>query len=152
MRENLAIKDYINTKYSALFSKADYVPEWMVKRDYEIKNRRANFDYVDIAYTTVADSTIKVTDADLKDYYNRNKNKFKQLDDSRIVEYIVWDFVPTENDRAAILTNLNTLVSDMQSAKMILLLLHCVQKIRNVFPELITNVLISMPTVWTLQL
>ncbi|HET8963034.1 MAG TPA: peptidylprolyl isomerase [Chitinophagales bacterium] len=117
MRENLAIKDYINTKYSSLFTKADYVPEWMVKRDYEVKNRRANFDYVDIAFTTVADSTVQVSESEMKDYFNRHKNKFKQLDDSRIVEYLVWEFTPTESDRAAILANLNSLVADMQSAK-----------------------------------
>lgn len=117
MRENLAIKDYTNNKYISLFTKADYVPEWMVKRDYEVKNTRANFDYVDIAYSTIADSTIKVTDADLKAYFNKNKNKFKQADDTRIVEYVVWNFEPTTKDRANILNGLIALATEMQSAK-----------------------------------
>lgn len=115
MRENLAIKDYINTKYVSLFTKADYVPEWMVSRDYNVKNRRVNFDYVDIPYTSIADSTVQVTDADLKKYFDAHKNKFKQTDESRIVDYIVWDFTPTAEDRSEILGNLNALVAEMQS-------------------------------------
>lgn len=117
MRESLAIKDYTNAKYTSLFTKADYIPEWMVKRDYQVKNRRENFDYVDMPYTVIADSTVQVSDAEMKEYFNRNKNKFKQPDESRILEYIVWEFTPTPHDRAKILANLDSLATAMQTAK-----------------------------------
>ncbi|MBC8048408.1 MAG: SurA N-terminal domain-containing protein [Fimbriimonadaceae bacterium] len=117
MREKLAKQDYMQTKYTSLFTKADYVPQWMIKRDYEVKNRRVNFDFVDIPYATIPDSTVQVTEKDMKDYFERNKNKFKQKTDSRVVEYVVWDFIPTPQDSLAILTKLNESVTKMQEAK-----------------------------------
>jgi peptidyl-prolyl cis-trans isomerase D len=117
MRENLAIKDYTNSKYISMFTKADYVPEWMVKRDYNIKNRRVNFDFVDVAYTTIVDSTIQVTDAELKAYYNEHKNKFKQKDASRTVEYIMFPFFATPQDSADILVKLQEDMVNLRTAK-----------------------------------
>lgn len=117
MREKLAKKDYIQTKYTSLFSKADYVPSWMAKRDYEVKNRRATFDYVDIPYATIADSTITVSEKELKTYFEKNKNKFKQKDATVIIDYVMWNFVPTSADSAAILASLNDDIIKMQSAK-----------------------------------
>lgn len=117
MRESLAIREYTNNKYISLFTKADYVPEWMVQRDYEVKNRRVNFEFVDVQYSTIVDSTIQVSDADLKAYYNENKNKFKQQEASRIVEYIVFPFIPTPKDSADILSKLTEDLANLATAK-----------------------------------
>lgn len=117
MREKLAKRDYLNSKYTALFTKADYVPQWMVKNNYNLVNRRTNFDFVDIQYATVADSTITVTDKDMKDYFERNKNKFKQKEENRSVDYVVWQFIPTAKDSADILAGLNNEVIKLKEAK-----------------------------------
>jgi len=117
MREKLAKKDYIQTKYTALFTKADYVPQWMAKRDYETKNRRVTFDFTDIAYTTIPDSTVEVSDKEIHDYFERNKNKFKQKEESRIIDFITWNFIPTPGDSAAILEGLYSDIEKMKNAK-----------------------------------
>ncbi|MFN0276639.1 MAG: peptidylprolyl isomerase [Chitinophagales bacterium] len=117
MREKLAKKDYLQSKYTSLFTKSDYVPQWMAKNNYQVMNRRANFDFIDIQYATVADSTIAVTDKDMKDYFERNKNKFKQKQESRAVQYIVWDFIPTPADSTAILNDLKADAEKLKTAK-----------------------------------
>ncbi|MBC8173908.1 MAG: peptidylprolyl isomerase [Chitinophagales bacterium] len=117
MREKLAKRDYIQSKYTALFTKADYVPVWMAKRDYEVKNRRATFDYTDIPYTTVPDSTVEISDKEMRDYFERNKNKFKQKEESRIIDFITWNFIPTATDSAAILASLYADIEKMKVAK-----------------------------------
>ena len=117
MRESLAIKEYTNNKYTNLFVKADFVPKWMVDRDYSVKNTRVNFDFVDIPYTSVSDSSIAVSDADLKAYYNENKNRFKQKQASRVIEYIVFPFYATSEDSAAILAKLQEDMTNLASAK-----------------------------------
>ncbi|HCK23121.1 MAG TPA: hypothetical protein DHW15_13475, partial [Bacteroidetes bacterium] len=40
MRQSLAIREYTYNKYVTMISKADFVPEWRVKYDYTLKNRR----------------------------------------------------------------------------------------------------------------
>lgn len=115
-RETVAKRDYLQTKYMDLFNKAVYVPEWMAKRNYKVMNSRVNFTYAMLPYTEIADSTIKVSDEDLKKYYNENKNKFKQTE-GRVLEYVMWEFIPTSGDSAAILKSLVESVEKMKVAK-----------------------------------
>jgi peptidyl-prolyl cis-trans isomerase D len=117
MRQSLAIREYTYNKYVTMISKADFVPEWRVKYDYTLKNRRANFDFVDIQFTTVADSTIEVTDSELKAYYNKHKNKFKQNESTRVLEYVVFPFTPTASDSAEIMGKLREDMAKLATAK-----------------------------------
>ena len=73
-REQVAKRDYKQTKYMSLFTKSAYVPEWLAKRSYTVSNTRGTFTMISLPYTQIADSTITTTDADLKKYYNENKN------------------------------------------------------------------------------
>ena len=49
---------------------------------------------------------LRFLSADLKAYYNENKNRFKQKQASRVIEYIVFPFYATSEDSAAILAKL----------------------------------------------
>lgn len=115
-REKVAKRDYMQSKYMSLFTQATYVPEWMAKRNYTTGNTRANFNVIALPYDQIADSTITVTDAELKAYYNEHKNKFKQTE-GRVVEYVTWEFTPTGIDSAATLANLMASVEKMKAAK-----------------------------------
>lgn len=115
-REQVAKRDYKQTKYMNLFNKAAYVPEWMAKRNYTLGNTRNSFRMVSIPYTTIADSTITVSDKELEAYYNKNKNKYKQTE-GRIIEYVSWEFAPTSADSAATHAALMEWVTKMKAAK-----------------------------------
>jgi peptidyl-prolyl cis-trans isomerase D len=115
-REKVARRDYLQNKYMSLFSEAVYVPEWMTKRNYTLTNRRATFSFLSLPYTLVADSTIIPTEAELKNYYNENKNRFKQTE-SRVIEYVGWEFTPTSADSANTLNTLMESVEKMKSSK-----------------------------------
>jgi peptidyl-prolyl cis-trans isomerase D len=115
-REQVAKRDYKQSKYMNLFTKANYVPEWMAKRNYTTSNTRGTFVFVTLPYASIADSTIKVTDADLTKYYNENKNKYKQTE-GRVLEYVAWDFTATAADSAATLKLLNENLTKMLAAK-----------------------------------
>ncbi len=115
-RETVAKRDYLETKYMDLFNKAVYVPEWIAKRNYKVMNSRVNFTYAMLPYTEIADSTIQVSEEELKKYYNENKNKFKQTE-GRVLEYVMWEFIPTAGDSAAILKSLVESVAKMKEAK-----------------------------------
>ncbi len=115
-REQVAKRDYKQTKYMSLFTKSAYVPEWLAKRSYTVSNTRGTFTMISLPYTQIADSTITTTDADLKKYYNENKNKFKQTE-GRIVEYVSWEFLPTAKDSAETLKALNENLVKMAASK-----------------------------------
>ncbi len=115
-REQVARRDYKQSKYMSLFAKAAYVPEWMAKRNYDVANTRVSFRMTTIPYSTIADSTITVSDKDLETYYNKNKNKYKQTE-GRILEYVSWDFTPTGADSAATVNALMESVAKMKTTK-----------------------------------
>lgn len=115
-REKVAKRDYLQNKYMSLFTQSSYVPEWLAKKNYTAGNNRAAFTFVTIPYTTIADSTITVSDSELKNYYNANKNKYKQTE-GRVIEYVSWDFTATRDDSLNVLNSLMETVAKMKAAK-----------------------------------
>ncbi|MEZ5014390.1 MAG: peptidylprolyl isomerase [Chitinophagales bacterium] len=115
-REQVAKREYLQEKYLDLFTKSAYVPEWMVKHNYNTTNSKKDFTYVFLPYTNIVDSTIEVTDSDLKKYFNEHKNKYKQTE-GRVLDYVSWEFLPTAQDSANTVKALMESVEKMKNAK-----------------------------------
>ena len=98
--ENQIRQDKLRTKYSDLVSKGLYVTSDEAKKSLISKNKSANFQYVVLNYSSVSDGDVKVSDEDLKAYYNKHKDVYKQ-DKTRKIEYITFEVLPSEADKAA---------------------------------------------------
>ncbi len=97
-----AIKeDRLSTKYRNLIAKGFYVPKAFAKRDYEARNTRIKVRYYAAPYTSIADSLVKVTDADFEKFYADNKYKYQQ-EASRDIEYVTFEVLPSNEDREKI--------------------------------------------------
>lgn len=55
-----------------------------------------------VPYTSITDSTITVSDSELKDLYNKKKEQFKQYVETRDIKYIDVQVKPSDADRIAI--------------------------------------------------
>src|SRR3569833_2785113 len=55
----------LGKKYQGLISGAVYVPKWMAEKTAADNSSIANISYVTVPYTSIADSTVKVTDDDI---------------------------------------------------------------------------------------
>lgn len=55
-----------------------------------------------VPYSSITDSTITVSDSELKDLYNKKKEQFKQYVETRDIKYIDVQVKPSDADRAAI--------------------------------------------------
>ncbi|MGZ4116045.1 MAG: peptidylprolyl isomerase [Bacteroidia bacterium] len=95
--ENVVRQTRIYEKYIALIKKGLYVTTAAAKREYLGQNNLASIKYVMKPYKLVADSSIKVTDADLNTYYTAHQNEFKQ-EASRTIEYVAYDIAPSKED------------------------------------------------------
>ena len=93
-------QDRIRTKYNNLVAKGLYVTSEEAKRSLEAKNKSANFQYVVLPYSSIADSAVKVADSELKEYYNKNKDEYKQ-EKTRKIEYVTFQVLPSAADFAA---------------------------------------------------
>ena len=103
-------------KYSNLVSASVYVTALEAQDEYTAKNKLANFKYVLLDYSSVNDADIKLTDADYKEYYEKNKNLFKNEEETRAVEYILIDARPTSKDSSATLATVQALKADLAAS------------------------------------
>lgn len=93
-------QDKLRSKYNTLVSKGLYVTSDEAKKSLEAKNKNANFQYVVLNYSSIADASVTLSDSELKEYYNKHKDQYKQ-DKTRKIEYITFDVLPSTADNAA---------------------------------------------------
>ncbi len=84
-------------KYNALIGKGIYVTSVEAENSLKEKNTTVDFDYIKVPYSSISDSTIVVSDSEIKAYYDKHKENFKQ-DASRTIEYIMLPIEATAND------------------------------------------------------
>ena len=88
-------------KYGALFNASSYQNPLMLRRSIAENNETTDVDFVMVPLLYAVDSTIVVSDSEIKDYYNSHKDFFRQ-NASRDLEYVVFEVVPSADDIAAV--------------------------------------------------
>jgi len=105
----------LRNKYINLLKGSVYYPKWLYDKEQADQLGLAAINYVNIPYTSIADSTIKISDEDISNYINKNKEQFKQ-DKSASISYVVFDGSPTEADSLKNKEELAIKKSDFASA------------------------------------
>lgn len=108
-------RDRLYSKYNNLVKNSIYVTSLEARDDYNNRNKLANFTYVTLPYTSIADNKVTLTDGDYQEYYDENKNLFKNREETRNFEYITFDARPSKADSAAIRTGITKLATDFRN-------------------------------------
>ncbi len=95
--ENQIIEERSFSKYNNLLSKGILATTEEAKNDLKGLNHKANIQIAAKMYSSVSDSTVKVTDSELKAYYDKNKEKYKQ-ENNRNIEYVTFPVVASKAD------------------------------------------------------
>src|SRR5690606_2666941 len=106
----------LNEKYSNLVNNSIYTTSLEAEYDYNSRNKLANFKYVMLDYASVNDAEIKLTDADYKEYYDKNKNPFKNAEETRSIEYVLFNASPNAADSATVLASVQKLKAELQAS------------------------------------
>ncbi|HEY4650424.1 MAG TPA: peptidylprolyl isomerase [Pontibacter sp.] len=91
------VSDRVRAKYSTLLNKSVYVTTAEAKNFFNAQNTTASVKVLYVPYFTVSDSTIAVTDAQLKEFYERNKEQYK-VEEGRSIEYVTIPVSASEED------------------------------------------------------
>jgi peptidyl-prolyl cis-trans isomerase D len=105
--------DQINAKfqiYSTMIKAGMYTTVADGQFKYKLEADKVNFDYVSVLYSTVKDSDVKVTDADILDYMKKNEKKFKS-EETREIEYVLIEDKPSTKDQDEMKAKINGLLS-----------------------------------------
>ena len=87
----------LTTKYMGLIKAGTFANKLEVEQGLAAANERRNGRMVAVAYNTVADSLVNISDAEIEKYYNAHKKDFAKLP-TRTISYVVFDVEPTDND------------------------------------------------------
>ena len=88
-------------KYNNAVEKGLYTPAALARADYIASSQSYNVSFIQLPYAAISDSTVTVSDADKKAWYNAHKEEFKQ-EAVRNIEYINFPIAPSAADKQEI--------------------------------------------------
>lgn len=89
-------------KYQNLISKSLISNPVSAEDAFKGRTEQSDLLVAGVPYTAISESTIQVSDAEVKDLYNQKKEQFKQLVETRDIRYIDIKVVPSDADRKAV--------------------------------------------------
>lgn len=107
----IQIEDFAKEQmYNTLIKSSVYTTKAEGKLKYERDNNKVDFDYVALAFSTVSDDQVKVTDEEIIAYMKKNPKKYKS-DNTRSVEYVLVENKPSAADEAAMKSKMDGFVN-----------------------------------------
>ena len=110
------INNRLKERYMALLGSTSYIPKWMLEKLNADNSTIASISFVNVPYTTISDSTVKVSDDEISDYVGKHSDDFKQAV-SRSISYVVFDAAPNQADTQALYTQLSTLKEEFKTTQ-----------------------------------
>jgi len=95
--ENQIIEERSFSKYNNLLAKGIYVTSDEAKSDLKGRNHQANIQFVAKPFSSITDTDVKATEEELKAYYEKNKENYKQ-ENNRNIEYVSFPVVASKTD------------------------------------------------------
>ena len=87
-------------KYMSLFTQSNFTNTLMLADEVADNNNTFNVEFVMVPFGYTQDTTIVVSDSEIKAYYDAHKKFYKQQA-SRDIEYVVFEVKPSADDIAA---------------------------------------------------
>ena len=114
--EQQIVDERTQSKYTSMVAKGMYVTSEEAQTSANAGNKTVNFDYINLAHSTITDDQVTVTDKDLKAYYNANQDEYK-LEQSRRIEYITYTVSPSDADYKDAEEWINEIKADFEKAE-----------------------------------
>lgn len=83
-----------------------------LRRKFDADNTTADMNYVFIEASKIQDKDVKVSDAEIEEYYNKNKEYYKQKP-VRKIKYINFPLTPSSKDTAEANKKVNTIAGEL---------------------------------------
>ena len=97
--ENAARTQQYYSKYMGLFTNSNYENALMLTNDIAENNNTFDVEFVMVPFGYTRDTTITVSDSEIRKYYEDHKKFYKQQA-SRDIEYVVFEVKPSAEDIA----------------------------------------------------
>ena len=109
--QNTVYNQQFYAKYGSLFTQSDLTNPLMLARQMDENNATTDVEFVMVPFGYAQDSTVVVSDREIRDYYKNHKKFYKQQA-SRDIEYVVFEVKPSADDITEATVKANELHSE----------------------------------------
>lgn len=109
-------QDRLRSKYENLLRLSTYTTNVEAQKEYAAQTSKVDVRYLYVPFYSIADSSIKVTDAQLEEYLSSHKDQFKG-DNTRSIEYVTFPVIPSKTDTASFYQQIKKLAKDLAVSK-----------------------------------
>ena len=95
----------VEQMYNTMIKSAVYTTKAEGKFQYALENDKVDFDYVTVAFSTVNDDQVKVSDSEIIDFMKKSPKKYKS-DNTSSIEFVLVENKPSKLDEQAMLSSI----------------------------------------------
>jgi len=114
--ENFVMEERMSEKYESLLKHGFYLPKKLADRYNDNKNLKRTADVYAVRYVSIPDSTVVVTEADKKAYYDAYYKKYP-TDAMRGIDYVIFEVKPSAADKEAAKSFIANLTDEFKSTE-----------------------------------
>ena len=93
-----SIENRVRNKYQALIVKGVQLPKWLAEKQYAESNTVASINFVQVPYTSISDSAVKVSNDDIAAYLKEHAAAYQVEEASRTIGFVGFSAAPTAAD------------------------------------------------------
>ena len=109
--EEQIAKDRLVNKYNNLIKKGLYVTTTQAEDYFSQQGKTVNGRFVYKSYSSIPDTDISITDAEIQEYYNSNLDDYPQ-EEARTIDYVIFDIKASQEDKLKAKKRINELLED----------------------------------------
>lgn len=116
-QEQLFAKSRLRLKYDNLLGASEYATKAEGRMEHKMSNTLADVSHLFIPFYAISDTAVKVTDAELKNYISKNKEKFK-VSNAVDLDYVAFDILPSGEDSMSVINTIRELTEGLRTSTM----------------------------------
>ena len=115
--EKMLRQNILNGKYQSLLSQCLLSNPVSAKMAFDQRNEESDIQLAVLPYSSIKDSEVEPTEADLKAKYGEKKELFRQYTESRDIKYVDFQVVASKADRDGLMKTMNDAKQQLEAGQ-----------------------------------
>ena len=115
--EKMLRQNILTGKYQSLLSQCLISNPVSAKMSFDQRNEESDIQLAVLPYSSIKDSDVEPTDADLKAKYGEMKEMFRQYTESRDIKYVDFQVVASKADRDGLMKTMNDAKQQLEAGQ-----------------------------------
>lgn len=115
--EEYLYRSRLQDKFNNMFFASSFVSKAEAKRKYLEENSKYSIEFLAVNYATIPDSQVVLSDAAYQDFYNANRELFRQQQPEAVIKYVLFPKMASAKDTAYTLQEIENIKKEWATTK-----------------------------------